>query len=123
FFYTPVVNSAPTGKSSGTGPQWVVRRWDKDLIAVIEQSLQHHRNHFRNAVANKDVVAADVHDAFGLVVLRYRSPSRGDAFRVRVTLRQGQLSNHSFENFVWGCETKGGRVANVEPHNALTGRF
>src|SRR5699024_8198945 len=25
FFYTPVVNSAPTGKSSGTGPQWVVR--------------------------------------------------------------------------------------------------
>src|SRR5699024_11703313 len=77
--------------------------------------------HFRDPITDEHIIAADIHDAFGLVILRDCTPRRGDALGIRIALGFRQIGDHVLEDLAGRFETNWCRVADVESHNAMYG--
>ena len=110
----PVVHRGAAGQRDRTGPQRVVGRGHQDLVAVVDERLQHHRDQLGDAVADEDVVDADVAQAVLLVVVRDRRPGGVDALGVAVALRLGQVVHHVGDDRLGRLEAERRRVADVQ---------
>ncbi len=82
----PVVHRSAAGQRHGARPQRVVGRGHEDLVAVVDEGLEHHRDQLGDAVADEDVVDVDVAQAALLVVLRDGGARGVDATGVAVAL-------------------------------------
>jgi len=83
---TAVVHRRTAGQRDRAGPQRVVRRRHQDLVAVVEERLERHRDQLGHPVADVDVVDDRVRQSAGLVVLRDGGAGGVDAARVGVAL-------------------------------------
>src|SRR5665811_2070458 len=100
-------------------PQRIVGRGHEDLVAVVHESLQDHRDHLGDAVADEDVLDRHV-QVVALVVLRYGGTGGVDPLGIAVSLRGGQVEDHVPENLCWRLEPERSGVADVEPQDAVT---
>jgi len=101
-------------------PQRVIRRRDQDLIAVVQQGLQRHRDQLGDAVAQVDVVDIESGEAGNKFVAGdHRAPCRQDALRVGVALRVRQRLDHVAHDHVGCLEAERRRVADVELEDAV----
>ena len=109
-----VVHRRAAGEGDRAGPQRVVGRRDQDLVAVVDEGLQHHRDQLGDAVADEDVLDRDVAQPALLVVLRDRRPGGVDALGVAVALRLGQVVDHVGDDRLGRLEAERRRVADVQ---------
>ncbi len=114
-----VVHGPPAGQRDRRGPQRVVGSGDQDLVAVVDQRLQGHRDHLADAVAQEDVVDRDVEQSLVLVELRDRRPGLVDAARVGVPLGHRKVMDHVAQDRLGCCEAERSRVADVELHDGV----
>ena len=104
----------PPARRDRAGPQRVVGGRHQDLVAVVDERLEHHRDQLGDAVADEDVLDADVAQAVRLVVVRHRGAGGVDALGVAVALRLGQVVDHVGEDRLGRLEAERRRVADVE---------
>ena len=110
----PVVHRGAAGQRDRAGPQRVVGRRHQDLVAVVHERLEHHRDQLGDAVADEDVVDGDVAQAALLVVVRDRRPGGVDALAVAVPLGLGQVVHDVGDDRVRRLEPERRRVADVQ---------
>lgn len=96
------------------GPQGVVRGGYEDLVAVVDERLQRHRDENKGAVADEHVLDVRVRQTFGLVVLRDGGARRVDAARVRVALRLRKMMDDVRCDGRGCLEAERRRVADVQ---------
>ena len=109
-----VVDRGAAGEGDRAGPQRVVRRRHEDLVAVVDEGLEHHRDQLGDAVADVDVLDADLAQPVRLVVVHDRGARRPDALRVGVALRLRQVVDHVGDDLLGRLEAEGCGVADVE---------
>ena len=109
-----VVDGRAARERDGAGPQGVVGRGHEDLVAVVDERLEHHPDELGHTVADVDVVDAGVGEAVGLVVLRDRGPGGVDALGVGVALALGEVVDHVGDDRLGCLEPERGGVPDVE---------
>ena len=109
-----VVDRRPPGQGHGPGPQRVVRRRDEDLVAVVDEGGEHHRDQLGDTVADVDVVDVRVGQPARLVVVRDGGAGGVDAAGVAVALRVRQVVDHVLEDRLRRLEPERRGVADVE---------
>ena len=109
-----VVHRLAAGERDRAGPQRVVRGRHQDLVAVVEEGLEDHRDELGDAVADEDVLDADVAQPARLVVVHHRGAGGVDALGVAVALRLRQVVDHVGEDRLGRLEAEGCGVADVE---------
>ena len=115
-----VVHGPAAGQGHGGGPQRVVGGGDQDLVAVVQQRHQGHRDELADAVAQVDVIDVDVLDAAGLVVLRDGGAGGEDAAGIAVALGMRQVADHVHQDRVRRFKPERGGVSDVQFEDAVT---
>src|SRR5699024_160728 len=87
----------------------------------IAQCLQAQGDELADAVAEEDLVGAEVVDPAGLVVLDDRAAGGEDSPRIRISLRHRQVLDHVLDDRVRGFGAEGGGVADVELEDRVPG--
>jgi len=114
-----VVHGPAAGQGDRPGPQRVVGRGHQDLVAVVDERLEDHGDQLGDAVADEDVVDADLGQPVRLVVLRDGGAGGVDATRVGVALGVRKVV-HDVGDDRFGClEAEGGQVADVQLEYAV----
>ena len=115
-----VVNSVTTGKRHAGGPQRVVGRGNKHLIAVLDQRVHGKLDELGHAIARIDVLHVHIGDIAQLRILHDGLARREQAARVGIALAVRQLLAHVKDHLVGRTETKGRRVTDIELEDART---
>ena len=87
----PVVDRCAAGQCHRGGPQRVVGAGHEDLVLGIAQSLQAQSDELADAVAEEDLIGAEIVDAAGLVVLDDSAAGGEDSPRIRIALRDRKV--------------------------------
>jgi hypothetical protein len=82
-----VVHRLAAGERGDGGPEREVGSGDEHFVAVVEERLDGHRDQLGDAVAEVDVIDADVRQPALLVVLGHRPAGGEDAARIGVAVR------------------------------------
>jgi hypothetical protein len=64
-----VVHGFAAAEHDRCGPQRVVGGGNEDLVSGFEESLERHGDEFTHAITHENIFHADLHQAFGLVML------------------------------------------------------
>ena len=115
------MDRAAAGQRHRGRPQRIVGSGHEDLVAGIAQCLQAQGDELADAVAEEDLVGAEIVDPAGLVVLDDRAAGREDPPRIRISLRHRQVLDHVLDDCVGGFETEGSGVADVELEDRVSG--
>ena len=95
-------------------PQRVVRGRHQQLIAVVKQGVDRHRDEVAGPIAQIDVVERDPHHPLLLGVVHDGLAGGKNAFAVGVTGRIGQVADHVLLDFFGCLKAKRRQVADVE---------
>ena len=96
------------------GPQRIIRRWDENLIAIIEQRLGGHADELGDAIAQEDIVDIKGRKIFKLVAGNNGPTSRNDSFGGGIALGSRQGSDHIAHDDIGSLEAEDGWVTGVE---------
>ena len=100
------------GRSSG--PQWIIRCRDENLIAVIKQRLSGHADELGDAIAQEDIVDIEGREVLQLVAGNNGPTSRNDSLGGGIALGSRQGSDHIAHDDIGSLEAKDGWVTGVE---------
>ena len=115
----PVVHRRAPAQRHRARPQGVVRRGHEDLVALVDERLQHHRDELGDAVADEDVLHRRVPQPARLVVLRHGGARLVDPARVAVPLRLRQVVDDVRLDGRRRLEAERRRVADVQLEDAV----
>ncbi|HEX6278924.1 MAG TPA: hypothetical protein VFZ49_02805 [Pyrinomonadaceae bacterium] len=97
-----------------SGPQWVVRRRDEDLVAGIEQGVERHHYQLRRSVAEINVIDIDAADAFLGRVSQHCLAWPDQALAIGISGCLRQVADHIRKHLAGRLEPEGGKIADVE---------
>jgi hypothetical protein len=109
-----IVHRGAAGQGHGAGPQRIVRGRDQDLVAVVDEGLEHHGDQLRDPVADEDVADPGLGQAARLVVLGYRGPRRIEPAGIAVPLGVRQVMHHVGDDRLRRVEAEQGQIADIE---------
>ena len=118
-----IVYRLAAGERDGRRPERIIRRGDKDLVAVVQKALHGERDELAHAVAGKDVVDADIRNALELAVLHDRLAGGEETAGVGIALAVAQVIDHVENDLVRRIEAEGGGIADVELEYIRAARF
>ena len=113
------MNRCTARERGACGPQRIIGRWNKNLVAVVEQRVHRKLNELGHAVARVDMLHLNVGQALDLRVLHNRLARGEQAARVGIAFAVGQLLAHVLNDLIGRAETKGCRITDVELEDAL----
>ena len=109
-----VMHGGAAGEIHTGGPQRVIRRWHKHLIATVEQRGHRQVDELADTIAGVDVFDGDVRNVLELCIL-HDGLTRGEqALGSRIAFGFRQLLRHVVDDLVRCTEAERCRVANVE---------
>ena len=118
-----IVYRLAAGERDGRRPERIIRRGDKDLVAVVQKALHGERDELTHAVAGKDVVDADIRNALELAVLHDRLAGGEETAGIGIALAVAQVIDHVENDLVRRIEAEGGGIADVELEYIRAARF
>ena len=101
------------------GPEGIARTGNQNFIAGGDQDRRGHGGHFRNAVADEDVVRRDALYAFADVILGDRFPGGLHAAEIAIGDSLVNVLNKSLSHALGQLEAESRRIAGVEAQNFL----
>ena len=112
-----IVYRLAAGERDGRRPERIIRRGDKNLVAVVQKALHGERDELTHAVAGKDVVDADIRNALELAVLHDRLTGGEETAGIGIALAVAQVIDHVENDLVRRIEAEGGGIADVQFQN------
>ena len=109
-----IMNRCTARERGACGPQRIIGRWNKNLVAVVEERLHAELDELAHAVAGVNTVHIDVGNVLELGILHDCLACRKKAARIGIAFAFRQLVAHVLNNLIGGAETEWSWISDVE---------